>query len=171
MRGKGILPKQFSLEIFSDASMTGWGAYYNGQKAKGFWNKDDRQRHINYLELKAAYYSVKSFSKAASVTFIILLRLDNVTAIATINRMGSIKYKQLNNIAKILWNYCESKNIFIYASYINTKENVEADFLSRVTSTETEYELNQDIFTQIIQQFGKQQIDLFASKLNKKCNT
>lgn len=167
--GKSILSKQFSLEIFSDASMTGWGAHCNGQKAKGFWNKDDRKRHINYLELKAAYYGIKSFSKTAR-NCNILLRMDNVTAIATINRMGSIKYKQLNNIAKLLWNYCEINKIFIYASYINTKENVEADFLSRITSTETEYELNQEAFTQIIHQFGKPQIDLFASKLNKKCD-
>lgn len=167
--GKSILPQQFSLEIFSDASMTGWGTYCNGQQANGFWNKDDRKRHINYLELKAAYYSVKSFSKTAC-NCNILLRMDNITAIATINRMGSIKYKQLNIIAKLLWSYCEINNIFIYASYINTKENIEADFLSRVTSTETEYELNQDIFTKIIRQFGKPQIDLFASKINKKCN-
>lgn len=167
--GKNFSPRVFTLEIFSDASMTGWGAYCNGQTARGFWNNDDSKRHINYLELKAAYYSLKSFSKTAC-SCNVLLRIDNMTAIATINRMGSIKFTQLNNMAKILWNYCEIKNIFIYASYINTKENIEADFLSRVTSTETEYELNQEAFTQIIHQLGKPHIDLFASKLNKKCD-
>ena len=43
------------LEIFSDASLSGWGAYCNGEKTNGYWNEEERKCHINELELLAAF--------------------------------------------------------------------------------------------------------------------
>lgn len=61
----------------------------------------------------------------------ILLRIDNVTAISCINRMGSIKYKHFNSISREIWDWCERRKITVFASYINTIDNYEADYLSR----------------------------------------
>ncbi|KYM98959.1 hypothetical protein ALC62_10320 [Cyphomyrmex costatus] len=41
----------YALEIFSDASMTGWGCFCNGTSAHGFWNEEEGKHHINWLEL------------------------------------------------------------------------------------------------------------------------
>ncbi|XP_011694551.1 PREDICTED: uncharacterized protein LOC105453949 [Wasmannia auropunctata] len=42
----------FKHEIFSDASTTGWGAFCEGKKARGFWTVEEQKWHINRLELK-----------------------------------------------------------------------------------------------------------------------
>lgn len=93
----------------------------------------------------AAYYSQKSFTKNINNQNI-LLHLDNVTAIAFINKMGGVRLQKLNKIAKDIWQYCRNKNIWIVASYINTKLNYEADKESRTLHIETEYELSNSYF-------------------------
>ena len=60
---KNMLPnainpiRQFSFvkEIFSDASKTGWGSSCEDESVHGFWNEEERLRHINFLELLAAF--------------------------------------------------------------------------------------------------------------------
>lgn len=43
------------MEIFSDASLTGWGAYCEGKRTHGYWSEEERLIHINILELMAAF--------------------------------------------------------------------------------------------------------------------
>lgn len=120
------------------------------------------------MELKAAFYGLKSF--ASEYNFCqILLRIDNTTAIFYINRMGGVQFKNLNEITKSICQWCERENIWIFASYINTKENFVADKESRTLPPETEWELNNQDFKKIDKKFGKFQIDLFATYINKKC--
>ncbi|KAJ8911216.1 hypothetical protein NQ315_014928, partial [Exocentrus adspersus] len=163
-----IEPTPYSLEIYSDASNTGWGAWCVGQEAQGFWDNTQTSYHINWLELCAAFYALKCLAKLKSNCHI-LLRIDNVTAIACIHRMGSTRHSTLNSIARSIWDWCESRKIYIFASYINTKENIKADFLSRDTQSNIEFELNQNIFIKITEEFGCPEIDLFASRANTKC--
>lgn len=158
----------FKLEIFSDASSSGWGACCNGKEASGYWRDDEKRLHINILELKAALFALKIFAKNMSGCEI-LLRIDNVTAISCINRMGSIQYPHLHKIAQSLWQWCERRKITVFASY--TKDNYEADFLSRKKFEDIEWELNSSAFRKIVAIFGKPDIDLFASRCNTKCKT
>lgn len=158
----------FALEIFSDASLTGWGAFCNNSVTHGFWHPKDAIKQINYLEILAAFNAIKSFASDRR-NCSILLRLDNVTAIACTNRMGSVRFRSLHNITKEMWAWCEERKIFLVASYINTKENVHADRASRLTSIDSEYELSNLAFSTICDMFGTPTIDLFATHLNTKC--
>lgn len=160
----------FQKEIFSDASGTGWGIFCDQKEASGFWKEDEIHSHINLLELKAAFFGLKIFARDMS-NCEILLRIDNVTAISCINRMGSIQYPHLNEISRDIWKWCEKRRIIIFASYINTKENREADLLSRKKFTDTEWELCGSAFKNIIDNFGVPEVDLFASRSNAKCHT
>ncbi|GBP28523.1 hypothetical protein EVAR_22987_1 [Eumeta japonica] len=45
--------------------------------------------------------------------------------------MGGIQYPHLNDLAREIWQYCEEKNLFIFASYIASKDNYLADKKSR----------------------------------------
>ncbi|XP_070525983.1 uncharacterized protein [Cardiocondyla obscurior] len=121
---------RFEQEIYTDASLTGWGALTNID---------------------------------------ILLRMDNSTAIAYINRMGSIRFPHLSDLARKIWLWCENRNIFIFASYIPSAQNVEADAESRTVSDETEWSLGQVFFEEIEAHFGRFDIDLFATHINAKC--
>lgn len=163
-----IRTQQFSLEIFSDSSLTGWGCHCNDSKAFGFWNDQERKYHINYLELLAAFFAVKCFASELSQCEI-LLRLDNKTAISYVNRAGGVQYPHLSDLSRKIWEWCEPRKIWLQASYIPSIKNVEADRASRNTNIDTEWELAQTAFKQIEQEFGPFTVDLFASRINTKC--
>lgn len=158
----------FKLEIFSDASKTGWGAYCNGNRAHGAWKETESHFHINYLELLAIFLALKTFAKELS-DCAILLRVDNNTALSYINRMGGIQYPHLNDLTFQIWQWCEKRNIWIFASYINTKENIEADAESRKINPDIEWSLSDKAFETILCKLGQPEIDLFASRINAKC--
>nr|XP_015839412.1 PREDICTED: uncharacterized protein LOC107398741 [Tribolium castaneum] len=97
-----IRKNNYIMEIFTDASASGWGAYSKGQGTHGFWDSLDKKEHINFLELKAVFFGLRCFAaEAASCN--ILLRIDNTTAVAYINRMGSIKYPKLASLSRKIW--------------------------------------------------------------------
>ena len=50
-----------SLVISSDASNTGWGACSGERSVSGHWMSSERKEHIDVLELKAAFFGLKSF--------------------------------------------------------------------------------------------------------------
>ncbi|XP_011859982.1 PREDICTED: uncharacterized protein LOC105557372 [Vollenhovia emeryi] len=155
-------------EIFTDASLSGWGAACGQNYTRGWWGENERNNHINILELKAAYYSLKCFAADLNDCEI-LLRIDNTTAIACINRLGSVQYPHLNEKARKIWRWCEARNIFVFASYIASINNTIADRESRVVSDDTEWSLSREAYSQISSEYGPLDIDIFASIINAKC--
>ena len=158
---------RYDLVIFSDASTTGWGAVCNKSIANGHWNSFEAKYHINFLELKAVFLALRHFAEDLRDKQI-LLRVDNITALAYINKMGGIKSQGLNQITREIWEWCKNRKIWIYAEYVASKENP-AEGISRISNIDTEWELSADAFKKIKEKFGSPDIDLFASKLNKKC--
>ncbi|XP_066589310.1 uncharacterized protein [Prorops nasuta] len=155
-------------EIYTDASTSGWGALYGDKRIHGFWSVEDLKNHINFLELLAVYKALKTFSPLLKKKNI-LLRVDNTTAIAYINKAGGVKFEHLNKLAREIWQWAEENDAWLLASYIPSKENKSADELSRISNMDVEWELASYYFDLIIQRFGEPEIDLFASQLNKKC--
>ncbi|CAH2223969.1 jg20374 [Pararge aegeria aegeria] len=164
-----IMNDNYVLEIFSDASKTGWGAACNGQTASGRWSFSESLLHINLLELLAAYFALKIFAKGFYYCQIVL-RIDNTTAVSYINRMGRVKYPHLNKVTKDIWQWCESQKIIIVASYIKSKDNIIADRESRQTHPDVEWELTNLGYQKLRAKFPAPQIDLFASRINSKCD-
>lgn len=160
--------KNFDLEIFTDASKVGWGAYCDGRRAGGEWKIEERDFHINYLELLAVFLGLKCFVREKE-NLNLLLRVDNTTAIAYVNRMGGIQFPHLNSLSRMIWQWCEERKIWIFASYINSKDNVEADRESR--NPDIELQLSNSDFQKVVNKLGNPEIDLFASRTNAKCNT
>jgi hypothetical protein len=163
-----IKTQVFVMEIFSDSSLSGWGCYSNGMRAFGFWNEQERKNHINYLELLAAFFAIKCFASELSQCEV-LLRLDNTTAIAYVNRAGGVQFPHLSELSRKIWEWCEERKIWLKASYIPSAENIETDRASRNVNADSEWELSQTMFKQIEKQFGPFSVDLFASRLNRKC--
>lgn len=159
----------YAMEIYTDASRTGWGAYCNGSRVNGAWKESELQFHINYLELISIFLALKCFARDCS-NCAILLRVDNTTAISYINRMGGIQFPHLNSLSRDIWQWCESRQLWLFASYINTKDNVEADEESRRINPDAEWELSGTAFNYIVKKLGVPQIDLFASRTNAKCH-
>ncbi|XP_059615632.1 uncharacterized protein LOC132261098 [Phlebotomus argentipes] len=138
----------YDLTIFTDASKSGWGAAYKGERAHGSWKEEEKDLSINFLELTAAFFGLKCFADRYKDSQI-LLRIDNTTAISYINRMGGVQREDLSFLAKKIWRWCEKRNIYIFASYITSEENVEADLESRKLEANTEFELSEAGFRKI----------------------
>lgn len=163
-----IKKESYDLEIFTDASTSGWGAACGEETASGQWNEAELSYHINHLEILAAYFGLKVFAKNLHDCQI-LLRVDNTTAIAYINRMGGIQFPHLTQAARELWQWCERRNIFVFAAYIRSCDNTIADAESRRIHPDVEWELSEVAFNTIKKRFGNPEIDIFASRINAKC--
>lgn len=161
---------KYVREIFSDACLTGWGAFWAGKGSNGEWSLEEKRLDINHLELKAALLALKSFANDLTDCEI-LLRVDNTTALAYINKMGGAMFNSLHELAREFWNWCEDRRLWVFAAYIASKDNIEADTLSRKINEDTEWGLADEAFQQITIKFGRQDIDLFASRKNTKCET
>lgn len=124
--------------------------------------------HINSLELLAIFFGLKCFASHL-LNCEILLRVDNMTAISYVNRMGGVQFPDLTATARSIWQWCEHRNIWIFASYIKSSENAEADKESRNLPGETKWSFSNRAFQSIVTKLGKPNIDLFASRCNRKC--
>ena len=102
---KNIQPLKANIQLQTDASNKGWGAVYGDQQIGGRWNTNEAMDHINILELKAAFFALKSFCSQANETHV-QIQIDNTTAMSYINNMGGSKSPVLNNLAIELWEWC-----------------------------------------------------------------
>jgi len=166
--GSPIRNDYYGMTIFTDASSLGWGASTELNFAQGQWDKIEVLSHINEKELLAVFYGLKSLANCR-FNCQILLRVDNTTAISYLNKMGGVQFPKLNAIAKNIWDWCELRKIWLFATYIASKENVDADKLSRHLNDDMEWSLPPYCFQQICDLFGPPEIDLFASKYNFQC--
>ncbi|XP_070573977.1 uncharacterized protein [Ptychodera flava] len=91
------------LIITSDASKRG-GAHSQDMQTGGAWTAQETTIHINILELLAAFLALQTFKGKQNLT--VLMKIDNCTAVAYINKMGGTKSKSLVTLAKEMWNYC-----------------------------------------------------------------
>ena len=148
-----------------DASMKGWGAFVGNRKASGLWNANERTHHINYLELLAIEFGLKSLCHDFHHSHIQIL-CDNSTAVVYLNKMGGIKSSSCNALVKRIWMWCLENNIWISAAHIPGKRNTYADFLSRNVQSNIEWKLNNAVFCELVKIWGLPQIDLFASRNN-----
>ena len=108
---------KYDREIYSDASLSGWGVCCNGKRANGYRKENEKYLSINHLELLVAFFGLKIFASELK-NCQILLHIDNTTAIAYINRMGGVQFDSFNKVSKKLWQWCKKRKIWIFASYI-----------------------------------------------------
>ena len=159
-----------NFELESDASNTGWGGCCRWGKQEqvtgGNWSKEERGKHINYLELLAAWLTIQNFCKNLKNEHIKIL-CDNTTAVAYLNNMGGTKFN-CNSVARQIWLWCYKNNNWVTAAHLPGKDNVTADKQSRSMHDNMEWKLNPMLFSKICDHWGKPDIDLFASRLNNQ---
>ena len=149
----------------TDACKTGWGAVCNGSRAHGGWSFKEAQDHINVLELRAILLGLKSHARNTKDSHILVM-CDNVTAVCSLNKMGSVKSPQCDKIVREIWRYIISNDNWLTVSYIPGKENIEADLESRRDNNK-EWMLDPVVFNKIIKHINiSPTMDLFASRLN-----
>ena len=79
------------------------------------------------------------------------IRMDNMTALSYLIKMGDIKNQELTVIRKEIWQYLLKKKITITAKYLPGSMNVKADKESRKTRDSSEWKLNPTIYMKLYQ--------------------
>ena len=153
-------------DMYTDASLEGWGAHCDGVATGGRWSVSEKVSHINVLELKAISLGLKSLCRMPGRH--VKVMTDNTTALAYINHLGGVKSPPCNEVAREIWHWCEDQDVWLSCAHVPGVENVLADYRSRHFADNTEWEVRQEIFEKVCKIFGHPKIDLFASRLNFK---
>ena len=159
-----------SHTIFTDASLSGWGAHVEpeGLLFHGLWTEDQSQLHINVLEMKAIFLSLtRAVHKVKNST--VLVSTDNTTVVAYIRHQGGTHSTVLSEEVWNILNLCLAHNIQLLAKHIPGRFNTLADRMSQIDKPiSTEWSLNQEIANKIFQIMDFPSIDLFATRLNHR---
>lgn len=172
---RGFLTKGVSLGtvttrkvITTDASLTGWGGVFEGRPINGIWSPHLRRTHINYLELMAVMLTLRHF-----LPFLrghhVLVRTDNTSTVAHINRQGGLRSRCLLTLARRLLLWSNTHFLSLRATHVPGVQNPGADLLSRGNLLYGEWCLNPCVVIQIWNRFGHSAVDLFASAENAHC--
>ena len=107
----------------SDASKSGWGAVCQGVPTGDRWTIEETKFHSNVFGF-AVLCKIKT-------NISVLIRSDNRTAIAYLNKLGSPWRSQLCLLALEIWEWCLLHRITPHTEYLAGKDNVLADWESQ----------------------------------------
>lgn len=85
-------------KIFCDASLEGSIAIFQTKNINGRLSDKAQYFHINYLELPAVFFALKSFCRDCYSKHVQIV-CDNTSAVAYINNMGGIKSQMTDILA------------------------------------------------------------------------
>ncbi len=154
--------------ITTDASMTGWGAVFEGRPASGEWTEEFLSWHINCLELRAVFLALMYFLPVLGGHHIIV-RTDNMAVVSHINHQGGSRSHNLDRLARRLLLWSQDKFLSLRAVHVPGILNLAADFLSRQKLRPGEWTLNHQTVSQIWDLFCEVEVDLFASQESSQC--
>jgi ribonuclease HI len=87
MTGCSLDPPAPSLTLFTDASLTGWGATLEGREVSGLWSGLQLAEHINLLEMRAVLLALKHFHDLVQGQALVIAT-DNTTVVAYLQNQG-----------------------------------------------------------------------------------
>lgn len=167
-RGVPIVLPTPVAEVFTDASLAGWGAHCGELSAQGGWSPDQAGWHINLLELMAVSRALETFLPSLP-RGVIRVRSDNATVVAYINRQGGTVSRSLSRQTEDLLRWADSQGLSLVAVHIQGAANILADALSRSHEiVPSEWTLSFRILDRIWLRFFKPVVDLFASQFNRR---
>ncbi|XP_041864797.1 uncharacterized protein LOC121654646 [Melanotaenia boesemani] len=154
--------------VTTDASMSGWGATHEGRTVNGLWSSQMQSVHINCLELLAVSLALRHFLPLLRGQHV-LVRTDNTTVVAYINRQGGLRSRHLHTLAHRLVIWSSSRLLSLRATHVPGILNRGADLLSRGHPRYKDWKLHSEVVTLIWDKYGRAEIDLFASRENAQC--
>ncbi|MGL4249587.1 MAG: reverse transcriptase domain-containing protein, partial [Aeromonas sp.] len=154
--------------ITTDASLTGWGAVFEGRPAYGVWTGEALTWHINCLELRAVLLGLRHFLPYLRGHHVIV-RTDNMAVVSHVNRQGGSRSRTLDGHARQLFLWAQGKFLSLRAVHVPGILNLAADFLSRQKLKSGEWRLNPLSVALIWERFGRADVDLFATEESSQC--
>ncbi|KAK7877982.1 hypothetical protein WMY93_031362 [Mugilogobius chulae] len=160
----GCVP--FHTEVFTDASLTGWGGVLGQSSVGGVWSGP--RCHINLLEMEAVRRVLLHFSVQLEGAHV-RVRSDNSTVVSYLNRQGGVRSSRLHNLTLEIILWATSHLASLRARYVPGVLNVGANRMSRGGPPRDEWGLAPDVAREVWSRFGRPVADLFASAENAQC--
>jgi hypothetical protein len=154
-----------TLTLFTDASLSGWGATLGDLHAKGSWSREEALRHINVLELLAVQRAIEVFRNTLRSHCVLLLS-DNTACVAYLRRQGGTKSTDMCALTWDILHRLLRLQVKLLVRHIPSSRNVLADALSRRKPLLTEWSLNPSVFRCLLRLVPRLSVDLFATRLN-----
>lgn len=131
--GRAIWPQPTAC-VFTDASMSGWGAAWDGRvPASGFFGEEHEGAHINELELSAALLALETFLPFARKRHVQLVT-DSLVTMHIVRNYTSRSPRLLAKLRR-LRALCEAHGITLSTRHLPSVLNCWADRLSRRRDT------------------------------------
>ena len=134
--------------LFTDSTDKSWGAWFQGQYAQSHFTIEEQDNIIAVKGLYAVLFGLHSFFKYFTGNHI-LIRCDNVGAVAYVCDMEGMCNSIMNQIAKDIWDFAASDGIWLSITYIKSSDNFHADLASRILNDRTEWALPQILFDRL----------------------
>ena len=178
--GMPLSPRPYTHVVTTDASGRGWGGLLDdtSNTIQGVWEGEFRDWHINRLELRAVQLTLVHFQERLRGSSV-LIRADNTTTCAYINRQGGTRSPDLCLQSWQLFLWAIQYRVELRAAYLPGLHNVHADSLSRQGHLQRrqresrldqrEWSLKTEVVQAVFLRLGEPQIDLFATFQNKQC--
>ena len=113
------------------------------------WSELEAGKHINRLELRAAWYALLQLASPGDV---VQLHLDITTAITYIRKMGRTHSLTLCKESHLLWCQAIRRNLTLLPpQWISTQENTEVDFLSRHRLQRWDFKLSPSVLEDLLE--------------------
>jgi len=173
MVGQPLGPFVGDHTLYTDASMTQWGAHDDTTtfQVSGVWSLQDKSQSINFLELKAVLLALRS-APLSWQSLKLLIATDNSTVVAYINNQGGTRSMLLLDLTSDLFRLAEERQLTLRARHIPGRLNRFADLLSRPDQiVNTEWTLSMQAATQLWSIWGRPHLDLMATHLTSRLPT
>lgn len=154
------------VEVFTDASLTGWGGILGQHSIGGVWSSP--LGHINLLEMVAVQKVLVHFTPQVQGRHV-MVRTDNTTVAAYLNRQGGTRSLSLHNRAAEILLWAAAHLASLRARHVPGARNVGADRMSRGGALRDEWSLAPWVAEKLWARFGTPVADLFASAENALC--
>lgn len=168
-RGMPYQAPAHDFTVTTDASMEGWGGHMTVQGRdllfSGDWSVPERQLHINVLELRAIRLTLMQLTSSLTGKTV-LIECDNTSAVCYLNKQGGTLSWSLTWETHLLYQWAMKYSVQLRAIHRPGVDNTLADYLSRNRPDPLEWSLSTRVCDELFRQWGKPQIDLFASPEN-----
>jgi hypothetical protein len=155
------------VEVFTDASLEGWGAHCGELVASGVWAMSE-DRHINLLEMEAVRLALLEFAHGLPQGHVQVVS-DNTSAVASINNQGGSRSLSLTQSVSRILLWAQDRRILLSARHLAGRLNILADLLSRNSGVcQTEWTLSHRVLAPLWQAWGRPSVDLFATRFNHR---
>lgn len=159
--GRALLSRPVETVLETDASGYGWGATLGSAKAAGQLPPSVCRESSNHREIYTVLLSLRSFLPSLKGKAV-LLRSDNTTTVAYVNRLGGSS-KKLDVVMAEIITLCRRHRIQLTARHVPGVDNVIPDRLSRIRDHGA-WGLKPHIFGILERAYGPHSVDRFASE-------